>query len=337
MSEADERICRTPGCGGPSSGVCLEKFSFEECPFLQPEAEQAGEDRAEEGEDSTADPAPDLVRTGAIAQLDAADCDAFLRARAATVVALVAAPEVGKTTMMSTLYELIRRGKLEGFGFAGSETIRGLEERCFLSRAKSENAKPDTQHTSARAGLNFTHVTVATARGREELILSDRSGEHFQRVLNNPGVIADFAELDRATVTLLLVDGEQLVLSPHRPIAEARRLFMALAQAGFADGRPILLVATKRDLVPEGRMTELDAALAELLTDLQRRAPGARLQAYATGARPRQGPEFGEGFEALMSGLLPGPPPQVFEMTIPDFDGDSALERLVRPLMRRGS
>lgn len=332
---ATELTCRQPGCGGPPSGVCIENFTFEECPYLKPAPTEARDLTEDDSTGPEPETVPDLVRTGNESQLDAAGCDALLRARSAIVVGLVAAPEVGKTTLMSTLYELLRRGKLTGYGFAGSETIRGLEERCFLSRAKSENVKPDTLHTSARAGLNFTHLTVATTDGRKELVISDRSGEHFQRVLDTPGAIAEFVELDRANVTLLLVDGEQLVLAPHRPRAEARRLFMALQQAGFADRRQILVVATKRDRLPDERLLELDEALADLVADLEQRAPGTLLQAHATGARPRQGPDFGEGFETLIGALLPEPPEQSFNTWIPAYDGESALERLIDPLERQ--
>lgn len=338
MTEVAEPICRQPGCGGPSSGVCIETFSFEECPYLKPAPpEDEAAERGDEEEDTGTEMPPDLVSTGNLAQLDAAGCDAFLRARAATVVSLIAAPDVGKTTLMSTLYELVRRGRLEGYGFAGCETIRGFEERCFLSRARSDNLEPDTQRTPARAGLNFTHLSVATEHGREELILADRSGEHFQRVLDSPGSIAEFAELGRAAVILLMVDGEQLVLNRHRPVSEARRLFMALAQAGLADGRRILLVATKRDLVPKDRMAVLDEALVELLADLQPRSPGAELKGFATGARPREGAEFGEGFDALIAAVLPKPSPRRFESAIPPYSGESPLERLIRPLEGRGA
>ncbi|WP_255408966.1 hypothetical protein [Caulobacter sp. BP25] len=339
MSEVAERRCRQPGCGGPASGVCIENLSFDECPNLV----LAGLDDSgsEQGAISNESQTPeaglhqDLVRTGNAANLDVRGCDALLRARSGIVIAVVAAPEVGKTTLLATLYELVHRGMLPGFGFAGSETLRGFEERCFLSRTKSERFQPDTPRTPARAELTFTHIRIARPGAVYDLVMADRSGEHFQRVLNTPGAITSFEELSRADVIILLVDGEQLVKSPHRPRSDARRLFMSLQQANLVRNRPILLVATKRDLVAENDITRLEEELADLQADLDQREPGLNLQSMATGARARLGGEFGEGFDKLVAALFPVKSSGTFTLQVPSYDGTDTLEELNRPLRSR--
>ncbi|MDO8329807.1 MAG: hypothetical protein Q7T36_04980 [Fluviicoccus sp.] len=298
--------CRIPGCQGPRSGVCINSLSLSECPDVIP----IGEEDSAEGTSVVPEVDPvsnELVQTGGVSSLDAAACDALLRARGGTVVAIVAGPEVGKTTMIATMYELIHRGRLTAYRFAGSETLRGYEERCHLSRMASNAARSDTPHTPISAKLSFTHLKVATLSGIKDVIFSDRSGEHFDNALKRPSDIAGFAELKRADIILLLVDLEQLLKTPHHPTSQVRRLFMAMEQHALLENKPVRLVGTKADLAKtRDARSEAISALNELAVDLSRRTVGrVSVTSSLIASRASAGStQIGEGFEALIDEIL---------------------------------
>lgn len=308
--------CRLPGCNGPRSGVCINNLSFEECPDVIPVEQSDDYDRTT----ATDEPSPagmGMVSTGGGRSLDAAACDALLRERGGFVIGLVAGPEIGKTTMIGTIYELIHRGRMFTFRFAGSETLRGYEERCHRARIASNGFKPDTPRTRTADQLSFTHLRLATAAGMRDVVFSDRSGEHFENILAKPSGIAGFAELERASAVLLLVDSEKMRTSAHQPTSQVRRLFMAMEQSGLLQGKPVVLVGTKADLLAtEEDMSEARTMLARLTTELNRRAGGrATVTSALVASRARKGTsDIGHGLEALLGDLLRDPEPPDFTL-----------------------
>jgi len=323
--------CRLKGCDGPRSGVCINNLKFDECPDVIP---------LEEAEAVAAAPAAEalaisreMVQTGGGRSLDAVSCDALLRARGGTVVGLVAGPEVGKTTMIATIYELVHRGRLPGFRFAGSETLCGYEERCHLARLASNGVRPDTRHTPTAEQLSFIHLRLATASGIRDVIFSDRSGEHFDNVLAQPAGIVDFAELGRADTVLLLIDLLQLLKSPHQPTSQTRRLFMAMDQHGLLDGKPVRLIGTKADLATSSTMVRrANTALTGLADDLGRRSTnGATVTPLSIASRPRRGStQIGEGLQELMKIILIEKDPPHFTVGTAWPDKATELDALVR-------
>jgi len=287
--------------------VCINNLRFEECPDVVP---------AERGDNSTAvalekpTQAVATVSTGGARSLDARACDALLRERGGFVIGLVAGPEVGKTTMIGTIYELIHRGRMLSFRFAGSETLRGYEERCHRARIASNGIRPVTLHTPTADQLSFTHLRLLTGEGIKDVVFSDRSGEHFENVLAKPNEIAEFAELGRANAVLLLVDLAKMRTLPHHPTSQVRRLFMAMEQNGLLKGKPVVLVGTKADLLKtKADTTEAHANLARLTAELNRRANGgANVTSALIASRARKGTcVIGEGLEVLLGDLLRQP------------------------------
>lgn len=331
MASPDTRTCKQAGCGGPASGTCIEKLSFDECPYVisgEADPEQIGHTQQPIGETSN------LISTGNTASLDAAACDALLREQAAIIVAVIAGPYAGKTTLLATLYELLRKAKLDGFSFAGSETIRGFEERCFLSRVNSGRDKADTQHTPARAGLNFTHLRVKTPDRMAELLLADRSGEYFQRVQNTPNLIAEFEEFYRADVIILVMDGQLLTTDPHRQISESRKLLLALSGAGLLPLKPLKIVITKNDLVSAGQNAEIIRLVGTFVDECRRRVLSINVSVHYTAARPLKGEtKFGEGILNLIRDILIPPPSRDFIMKHPNPTNVSGASVLLLRLL----
>lgn len=328
--------CGLPGCDGPRSGVCINNLPFDECPDVVElgEGEDAGE---HDGASEPGETIPLNVNLPGGRSLDAAACDALLRRRGGTVVGIVAAPEVGKTTLISTMYELLHRRRMATFGFAGSETLRAYEERCLLARLSSDAVAADTQRTKVGAGLQFTHLRVATRFGIRDAVFADRSGELFDKALARPADIDDFVELHRADVVILLVDLVLLTSSTHVTVSAVRRLFMAMDQRGMLEGRRVLLVGTKADVaIPTPRSRKAARELGVLAEELGRRAGERfRIDTHLVACRPRRGSTvIGEGLEPLLSALLdpPSPPSAVADDSWPPQR--SELDQLMRGYRR---
>jgi len=321
MSEVIDRsafVCRVPGCGGPRSGVCINKLSFQECPDVIPVED------AVNGAASTSDPEPtaqanrSMTATSEAASLDVRQCDRLLRERGAVLVAIAAGPETGKTTMIATIYELLHRDRLAGYRFGGSETLRGLEERCFLARIGSNGANPDTPRTPFAAQLSFAHLRVSTVYGIRDLIFSDRSGEYFDNVVDQPARIGEFIELTRADIVLLLVDLHDLEATPHVCVSYARRLFMAMDQGEVLSGKTVCLVGTKADkLKGEDALERANAALSDLAADLSRRSKGKiDVVPLVTASRRRsENGKIGEGLVELMRYVVKEDASRTFSLT----------------------
>lgn len=331
MIDLATAICRLPGCGGPVSGVCINQLPFDECPDVIP---AVGADEEEEDEVlPTSEAGSDLVSTGRTGVFSIAEADAFLRANGGVVLAVVAGPEVGKTTLASAIYELLHRGRLEGFGFAGSETIKGLEERCFDARVASDQEKASTLRTPRAAPLIFVHLRIAVPDGREvDVLLSDRSGEHFDRALNAPAEFEDFKETERADAILLLVDGENLVTNHQVEIARLRKLVMALSQAGHLARKTVHLVLTKADLINgEAQLTLIEQRAKVIAEDIQRRSEGTAVQIHLTACRAKKGQStFGQGVHGLLKATLPPVITRTFTTTFwHPGSGGTPLDRLM--------
>ena len=331
----DRRVCRLPGCGGPASGVCINNLSFEECPDVLDVAP-----RKDDGSRASM-PHPDrdfVVVPGGHA-LDAAACDALLRQRGGTVVGLVAGPEVGKTTLIGLMYELLVRRRMATFAFAGSDTLRGYDERCYLARTATNAASADTLRTPAQDKLSFTHLRVASGNARLDVTFSDRSGEHFERVMDQPNEIAGFQELRRADVILLLVDLTELLKEPNLQFSRMRRWTMAMAQNGMLEGKAVLLVGTKADVaVRTPRSRAAGKALGCLADDLSRRTRGVPILPRIVACRPRKGSiVVGEGVEALLAEILA---PKIREPeAVPEVwpDAPTELDLLMRRYRARSA
>lgn len=297
-------VCRLPGCGGPRSGVCINTLPFDECPDVIA-ADQIDQPAQATEVDTVESGRPVMLHGGR--SFDVVACDRFLRRAGGTVISIVAAPDVGKTTLIASIYELIQRKRMQDFGFAGSETLRGYEERCFRSRLSSDAAVADTVRTPVSVGLQFTHMRVATVTDKREVVFADRSGEHFDRALGRPADFEDFIELHRAEAILLLVDLMLLLKEAHVTVSAVRRLFMAIDQRGLLDGKRVVLVGTKADLaIPTQRSRKAVQAIGQIADEFRMRAGGRfDIDMQIVACRARKGSTvIGEGLEALLAMVL---------------------------------
>lgn len=209
--------CKQKGCQVATSGQCVEDFKpVQECPHFQPKTAVLG----------GAQPDPPAKAKAAIEnpldlpsgkELSAAQASDLLRCEGGTVIALAGDEDVGKTTLIATLYDRFQDGPCAGFSFAGSETLVGFELRCHDARTSSGRPSQETQRTSRKAPLHFLHLRVARygqetgSRERCNLLLSDLSGEWFKLAADKQDECRKMKHFRHADRVALCVDGEKLI------------------------------------------------------------------------------------------------------------------------------
>lgn len=295
----NQRQCSQPGCRAPA-GVCLDGFAkyLEECPnWLASHAGGAADTgEGEEEFDSDAASTPeqqDVISTSMGSTLEYFDCDTLLRRNGGRLVSVVSGPKAGKTSLLVALYEFVSRGLLENCAFAGSETLLGFEERCHLTRAASGRSTPDMARTRVRSKASILHLATRRQGGLTHYFFLDRSGENFDDVVAAPALAASYSDLERADEVWFLLDGATLIANPARATASVRRMFQAVAQAGFLRGKRVVLIATKSDLFLERDDADHIASVTtDFAQELSNRLEGRVIEVVSTSAHTleREGP-----------------------------------------------
>ena len=324
--------CSQSGCDAGETGTCIENLRLEDCPHFT-----ASATAVPEGADSVVLPTDEElvpIEGGIAMSIDVAD--AFLRIRQGTIVALVGGPGVGKTTLIASLYELVRLRRLGEVRFAGCDTIRAFEERCHLSRTASGREQPDTQRTPRKAPPEFLHLKLAAAIGTIDLLLSDRTGEDYVEMLDAPSSCRDMPELMRCDCISLLVDGAQLTAPGRRHIqvTRTRRLWRALAESAVLGSSWVAaqVVLTKLDILQASPEADRAAAAFDsLAADLRRDCPEQiAFSEHRIASRPTAGPlAFGVGLSELVQAWLPEPEQRKYSDYAAIFTPRSPYERIV--------
>ncbi len=187
----------------------------------------------------------DLTGAGALYMGEA---EAVVRSCACRLVVLAGPAGSGKTTLAASLYSAFQKGPFAGYRFAGSRTLVGFEERCWLARASSGGRTPDTERTPRGEEMQFLHLQLAPIDApspRNEIMLADLSGEHYSQAVHSLAACQSLPALRRADNLAILIDGA-LVADLRRwqwAVEEAQTLLRSCVEAG------ILHPSTRIDLV----------------------------------------------------------------------------------------
>lgn len=140
---------------------------------------------------------------------DAAALD-LAKSRPVQWVVLAGPSDSGKTTLLTSLYELLQWRQVEGWAFAGSNTLPAFEERCYLSRRDSGNLVPHTQRTPYNGpDPQYLHLKIRSAerlRPFRDLLFTDVSGEMFEHARDSTIECKEMTFLKRASHFLLFLD-----------------------------------------------------------------------------------------------------------------------------------
>lgn len=269
------------------------------------------------------------------------DADAILRWRPASLVAVVGERNGGKTTLVTEIYERFLRGPFAGTLFTHSLSLLGFERKSFQSRADSGAEIPDTPRTSKQDGLRMFHLAVADESDlrRTDLLVSERAGEVYREIRDQPARAAELLEVRKAATVALIIDGQRVLDDRRRAevFASVRNVLRAFTDSGVIDPRAqVQLVTTKCDLLEPDRAAAARDALGEFeeRTTASYAARFATIEAFRTAARdPRGAIEPARGLAPLLrSWLRPRPEPAVEAPTMP-----ALVDEFDRLVLRRAA
>ncbi len=265
-------FCANADCRVAETGKCVEGLGLEQCPhYGRAAALPSGITSSAAATVETASarkrvvlPSGDQIAVGEVASL--------LRAGEARVVALVAPSDAGKTTLIASLYDLFQNASVGEFRFARSRTLRAFEHACHDARAASRRAQPHTKRTPL-GDVRFFHLALfdQSPAAVVDFVLGDRAGEYYRSAANDPSVAASFAEITRADVITVLVDGRRLLDlgERHNVRSEIELMLQGLMDGDALTHAPRLaIVLTKLDLLEES--PHKGRAEADFVTLVQR-------------------------------------------------------------------
>lgn len=240
------------------------------------------------------------------------DADALLRWRPASIVAIVGERNGGKTTLVAEIYERFLRGPFAQVLFTHSLSLLGFEQKTFQSRTESGAELPNTPRTSKQDGLRMFHLAVTgeVDLRRTDLLISERAGEVYREIRDQPARAGELLEVKKAAAVALIIDGQRVLDSRRRAevFASVRNVLRALADGGvIAPTAQVQLVTTKCDLLDSDEAAEARDALSEFEVRTSASYAGrfAAIEAFRTVARdPRGVSEPARGIAPLLQSWL---------------------------------
>lgn len=329
--------CKRDGCTPEESGDCIDGLPLSDCPnrfVFEPVDEELAD------KDSSLVESSDVpgIRQHSGDALNTVEADLHLCKHGGTVVAFIGYPDAGKTTAAIMLYELSKRRQLDPFGFAGSHTIRGFQERAHKSLLASGRRTPETTRTSGGVPVSFLHLRLQKTGEQSEpieLLLSDRSGEDFEKCLNKPALCETFPEIRRANCHVLLIDGAKLanpdLASKH--ISNINRLVFALKQCNLlSESGLVQVVLTKHDLVSQSEHKEKALERFNLIIeDIKKQLNGTvRITEHKLAARPLCSQfNLENGLVNLINDWLPQKQETEYHLVIPTLTAGTPYDLLI--------
>jgi GTPase SAR1 family protein len=257
-----EMRCVEPGCKVAETGVCLNgREPTDSCPHFRTAGDVVSDVSRSNDEHFEGDPIHStpsgVVTIGTIELpngmfLDRDRVATITRRYQSHIIVLAGEKGVGKTTILTAIYEgLLRSGK-PPFLFSGSETLLGFETRCHLSRESSGRDEADTLRTAESDELEFVHLRLQlpTTRVATDLLFTDVAGELFNHVANSSNFAKRLTIARHSTTFTLVLDGMKLCTLEERGrhSQRARDVLRSLLEVDVLDDQSrVIVVVNKED------------------------------------------------------------------------------------------
>ena len=226
------RVCNQEGCKVAQDGKCIEGLPLvgaEKCPNLTildetpEEIDTITEEEIEEDDDRVSEEASvTMLPLPSGEELTLEECSALMGNFGAQIIVIAGESESGKTTVLSCVHELFRRGPYAGYLFARSRTLRAFERVCHESRVDSGQQTPDTKRTQIEEDARFFHLAVrriTLETPTRHLLISNISGEDFREARTSSVEASKMDYVRHADHFVLILDGERLANPRTRAVA----------------------------------------------------------------------------------------------------------------------
>ncbi|USD41244.1 50S ribosome-binding GTPase [Vibrio sp. SCSIO 43135] len=255
--------CTNPNCNYDVDGYCIDGLPLEDCPsfnegldleLISPE----GVDSSEGDFVEPSDPDNKIPFWGQ-KPLSEGAASSTMKAFPSKVISFVGPVGVGKTTLISSMYDVFNRRNQLNVRFGHSHSIYAFEKLCHHARVTSNSSEVSTPRTTSADGVTFYNLSILdSSDNRHNVYLADRSGESYSEMLNDVGLVKQYSELSRSDLICILIDSSTLgdKAKRHRYKRQTINLIKALiSQLQAFEKNNFVLLLTKYDLV-EGTVSE---------------------------------------------------------------------------------
>lgn len=334
--------CANPACKIASDGRCFEGF---------PEASVCPQFGKALVIIPGTTPAPNSsvlgLRLPHAQSLSISEATSLLRQDPCNVISLVGPFDCGKTSLVAGIYDMLQRGPVGGYAFAGSSTMHSFERACHDSRRDSKRGEAHMERTE-RGEVLFFHLDLVDegSDAKRAALFGNRAGEEYTLVQNEPDRAQSYSELKRSDVLTILVDGAKLLNAGdrHQVRAEVRLTLRAFVESGVAPpSQSLALVLTKLDAIRkdeagcDGALRYFEALVAKVRDDYA--SNFAEIQSFTVAASPKNtNAHRGEGMHELLRFWMADParnvPAAIEQKEVPK---ERAFGRLPLPATARAA
>ena len=297
-------ICKLDTCTATTDGKCIEGFSqLVQCPNYIIEEGIGNEptiipetlEKTLDIKTQVAEPDFEVFYDGYGLTFESAYD--ILRKTPNRLILVAGSHECGKTTLLSSIYELFQEGHFADHIFAGSFTLPAWEKRCHLARIASNRSNSDTERTKTHEDF-LLHLFVRSEKldsPIQSLLFSDLAGERFRLVKDSTEECQKFKILLRTDHFVLLIDGGKISQAGQRQeaFAVARSLLRSCLDSGMIGKKTFVeVVFTKWDLIKKKIDDEdLKIFIEQIEQKFQQdfSARTGRLSFFKVAARPLDG------------------------------------------------
>lgn len=184
------------------------------------------------------------------------------------MVAILGAPDAGKTAILVSLYLLLSRDSLNGFRYADSLSLLAFDEISRGARRWNQGAPPEqmTNHTEPpdHRTAGFLHLRLSNTKSEltHDVLLPDLPGEWSNSFIDSNRTDR-LLFLRAADVIWLMVDGRELIeLSTRQQVLHRTSLLLQRISEFFGPTvPPVFVVISHKDLgnPPDASIKKLEA------------------------------------------------------------------------------
>lgn len=242
--------CSNSECPLPSGGACLRGHPDPiDCELYQIE-----------GTDLDGEPYPEAavptIRIRSAEAMSIREASGVLGRSPTTIVVPLGHIEVGKTTLLSVVYEQAAADRLRDWSLGESRTLLGFERRCHDASVRSQRLEAVTARTQRDPDDVFLHLVLRhrTTHQRWPILLADVSGEDVETLVRSGPPERLLTILHRADDIMILIDGAALADSASREneVRVGLDLVRILGTQRFSVPPRFTLVVTKYDVLAGG-------------------------------------------------------------------------------------
>ena len=277
----------------------------------EPDAEQSQQLEAEEEDQEQSE----MVALPGLVAIDLNAADELAARRGAELIVLAGEYEVGKTTLLVSLYELFRQGPSRGSAFVESQTLMALEQRAWGGRAASGGSEPDTERSPSE--VVFMHLRVLHDAQKRDLLLSDFWGEFFEHIVEGSPALSELPILHRADTVVVLVNGELIAdeAGRHEVLMRAQQLIGGLTEKDvLLETARLFVVLNKIDMMREKDLQWWQSKVPQLRSIASRSGFEPRFMEVA--ARTKKPPHESQNIPDLLEALLEARAPEAARLPV---------------------